>query len=216
MDGFNDKKELNEKFYVIAIDGTETHYDSIGRTKTEVYYVIECKKCGTKKRIRLQGIETASCISPTCRKPKNVFGQSHTRLHRIWSGIKGRCYCKTQTAYKAYGAKGITMCDEWRNDFKVFYNWAMTNGYNDELSIDRLESKGNYEPSNCRWATDRQQKNNRDISVEITVNGQTKTLADWADILNVPYSRLSAYRFSKKLRKTINEYIQQLLDKRGL
>lgn len=72
-----------------------------------------------------------------------------------------RCYLKSDTNYKKYGARGIIVCDKWKNDFKAFYDWAMSNGYSDELTLDRIDNGGNYEPSNCRWATYSQQNKNR-------------------------------------------------------
>ncbi len=74
-----------------------------------------------------------------------------------------RCYLESDTGFKKYGARGITVCDEWRNDFKAFYDWAMSNGYSDELTIDRINGKGNYEPTNCRWATYKEQNLNREF-----------------------------------------------------
>lgn len=83
-------------------------------------------------------------------------------LYTIWCGIKSRCYNPNTANYKYYGAKGITMCREWKNNFIAFYNWAISNGWKKGLSVDRFpNNKGNYKPSNCRLATMKQQANNR-------------------------------------------------------
>lgn len=75
------------------------------------------------------------------------------RLYRIWHNMKSRCYCKSFSRYKYYGGRGITVCEEWKNDFKAFRQWAIANGYQDDLQIDRIDNSGNYEPSNCRWVS---------------------------------------------------------------
>ena len=74
-----------------------------------------------------------------------------TRIGTIYHGMMSRCYNSGTNRYKYYGGRGITVCDEWRNDFKVFYEWAMANGYQKRLQIDRRNNDGNYEPNNCRW-----------------------------------------------------------------
>lgn len=91
----------------------------------------------------------------------NPLKHENPRLYRIWQGMKSRCYYSKNKFYHCYGGRGITVCDEWRCSFNNFAMWALNNGYNDHLSIDRIDVNGNYSPQNCRWITMREQQKNK-------------------------------------------------------
>lgn len=116
-----------------------------------------------------------------------THGLTNTRLYSIFGHMKQRCYDKNSARYHCYGGRGITICEEWRNDFQTFYDWAMSHGYADNLTIDRIDVNGNYEPSNCRFVTIKEQENNRSNNRLITYNGMTKTLSQWASISGLSY-----------------------------
>ena len=122
-------------------------------------------------------------------KQNTLHGKSHTRLYKIWIGMKKRCYNPRSNAYERYGGRGIGIYQEWLNDFMSFYNWSMENGYNDNLSIDRIDVNGNYEPSNCRWATIDEQSSNKRDTVYYEMFGLNKPLTEWCKYAEIKYSR---------------------------
>ena len=117
------------------------------------------------------------------------------RLYSIWSGMRWRCNKNNHTR-RNHAEKGVSICDEWL-DYRVFKSWAMENGYSDGLTIDRIDNNGNYEPSNCRWATAVEQANNKSNNHLITYRGRTMTLAEWARELGINYSTLRS-RFNRQ------------------
>ena len=121
---------------------------------------------------------------------------SKTRLFRIWCNMRQRCRNKNKPDYKYYGGKGITVCEEWEKSFLAFKEWADNNGYNDTLTIDRIDVNGNYEPSNCKWSMRRDQTINRTASPKITYKGTTKYAAEWADEIGI-----SSKLITERLRK---------------
>ena len=114
---------------------------------------------------------------------------SHKRLHNIWCSMRQRCEKPNCSGYRKYGAKGIRVCDEWQQ-FESFMAWSLSNGYNDTLSIDRIDPLGNYEPSNCRWVTQKEQQNNRTNNIHITCNGETHSPLEWSKITGLPIQNI--------------------------
>lgn len=115
---------------------------------------------------------------------------SNTRLYNILAGTKSRCYNQNYEAHKNYGTRGIKVCDQWKSDFQAFYEWAMNNGYSDDLTLDRIDNNGDYEPNNCRWVTIDIQADNRRNSHRITYKGKTQTLKQWSNQIGLDYKRL--------------------------
>lgn len=151
----------------------------------KIYWVCKCD-CGTIKEVaglKLKSGNTRSCgcyNKETRKTAAKKHGLSDHRIYWIHSGMKDRCNNPNNSSFKDYGGRGIKVCDEWQNDFMSFYNWSMKNGYSEELSIDRIDVNGNYEPSNCRWSTFEEQGFNKRNNHLITINGVTKPLGMWA------------------------------------
>lgn len=120
---------------------------------------------------------------------KLKHGKSNTRLYRIWMRMKQRCYYEKSNRYKNYGARGIRVCNEWLDDFMNFYSWAMENGYKENLTIDRIDTDGNYTPDNCKWSTNLEQQRHTTRSRNVTYNGETRCLSEWCEILNLDYDK---------------------------
>ena len=121
--------------------------------------------CGKQSIVVGQDLRRGKTKSCGCHGCSNhgvtKHNLSNTRIYRIWNGMKNRCMNPTQSSYRYYGGRGISVCDEWINSFDKFKNWAYANGYSDELTIDRIDVNGNYEPSNCRWVTMKEQATNK-------------------------------------------------------
>ena len=112
---------------------------------------------------------------------KSSHGKRNTKLYRVWCGMKRRCYQPQDKRYNRYGGRGITVCQAWREDFQLFYEWAINNGYCEGLTIDRINNDAEYSPENCRWVTRAEQNRNYSRNHYITYRGETKCLSDWAE-----------------------------------
>lgn len=134
---------------------------SYAYTKNKVAFW-KCKcDCGNEKIVRGSHLKNGSIKSCGCfrkevtGKKATVHGKYGSRLYRIWKGIKGRCFNPSNSKYPIYGGRGITVCNEWL-EYEPFYEWAMKNGYKEDLTIERIDVNGNYEPSNCTWVTEKE------------------------------------------------------------
>ena len=157
----------------------------------KIKYKCECD-CENKtivfvNRTDLQNGHTTSCgcyAIDNTRERATKHGLSNERLYDIWRAMRYRCRNETDSRYFRYGGRGIKVCDEW-NDFETFYNWAMQNGYEPDLSIDRIDNDGDYCPENCRWVNDITQANNKCTNRNVEYNGVTHTVSEWARLFGV-------------------------------
>lgn len=165
-----------------------------GRQNGHVTWLCQCS-CG-KTTITCTGDlrqgKTTSCGCYHNEMVANIT-KSHemcdTRLYNIWANMVQRCTNKNASGYERYGGRGIQVCKEWMTS-KNFIEWALENGYSDELTIDRINVNGNYEPSNCRWATQKVQQNNKSSNHLFTYKGETHTLMEWSEITGINYGTL--------------------------
>lgn len=145
--------------------------------------------CGNFSYPRKTNLINGRVMSCGCERKENVIkthlkhGKYGSRIYRIWNGINNRCKNNSKKN-KHYANRGISLCVEWK-DFINFYNWAISNGYADNLTIDRIDVNGNYEPSNCRWITLKEQNRNRRNNKMITYLGETKCLTEWAEYTGI-------------------------------
>ena len=164
--------------------------------KRMAFWLCKCD-CGKEKVVSGNSLTLGRSLSCGCYS-RELNSQNHqltkdksrTKIYHCWSNMKKRCYNPKSAMYSRYGARGITVCEEWLNDFNAFYEWAISNGHKDNLSIDRIDLNGNYEPSNCRWATKYEQANNKSINHFIEYKGEKMSLAEWSRKLNVNYDFL--------------------------
>lgn len=215
MKNIKNVKDLTGKKFdrltVIGLQPTETR---------KTYWICQCE-CGNLKKVRSDSLQDGTVRSCGCLKKEQDkinfdkgyahktskergFKVAGTRLYAIWQGMKSRCYNKHNARYGRYGKRGIRVCDEWKEDYINFHNWAMENGYSEDVTIERINNDGNYEPSNCRWATIKEQCNNRSTNINITIGNSTRNLTEWCDIFKVDYKKIYA-RYQRNGFVGINE-----------
>jgi len=152
------------------------------------YWLFECE-CGKEKicnatEVRRGKIKSCGCLTLNHNKDGEYTRKhrmSSTRIYSIYKGIKRRCYSNNSQDYQYYGGRGITMCDEWlgKDGFVNFYKWSERNGYNEDLTIDRIDVNKGYSPSNCRWTTRLGQGSNKRNNRYLTLNDETHTFSEW-------------------------------------
>ena len=185
--------------------GRLTVLEKMPKGKGESWWLCECE-CGNRKVARGSSLKNGAVRSCGClakevarehgRKMMTKHGFYGTRLYSIFHGMVCRCTNPNDPQYKNYGERGIKVCDEWRHHPEAFCQWATSNGYTDDLTIDRIDCDGDYSPTNCRWVTMREQQTNKRNNVRITYKGETKCVAEWSRELGVPnyllYHRINA------------------------
>lgn len=188
---------------VIGVDDRDTR---------KTYFYCQCD-CGNVKSVRSDSLISGAIRSCGCLKQEqdrinleanHSHRMSGTRPYWIWQGMKKRCYNPHDIRYDRYGGRGITVSDEWREDFSAFYEWSLQNGYADNLTIDRIDNDKGYSPDNCRWSTMKEQSMNRSTNINIRIGNATKTLTEWCEIFSVDSKTVFA-RYYRGNARTIDD-----------
>lgn len=158
----------------------------------------DCGNYTTVRGDKLVTEHTKSCGCLNKETTHETHGKSKTRLYKIWQGMKKRCYNENCKCYEDYGGRGIKVCDEWKNNFQVFYDWSMSSGYSVNLEIDRIDNDKDYSPDNCRWATRKQQNRNTRQNRYFTYNGETHCLSEWCEILGLNLNTVTSRLYKSK------------------
>ena len=169
--------------------------------------------CGNYTIVRAANLKNGAVKSCGCllheTENKKTHGMSKTRIYKEWCAIKNRCLNTNIPTAENYVNRGITICGEWKDDFQAFYDWAMSHGYDDSLTIERKDVNGNYCPENCCWIPFGEQANNRRRNLSIEYNGKTQNLKEWCKELNLDYKRVHnrmsklGYSFEEAITKPV-------------
>lgn len=204
--------------------GMLTAIKFLRREKGHDIWLCECD-CGTEREVsasKLANGNTKSCGCLRRSTAKQHIGEVNargisvkhglykSRLYSIWCGMKSRCENESRGSYQRYGARGISVCKSWKNDFTAFYKWALEHGYSDELTIDRIDNEKGYSPENCRWVTRAVQQNNTSRNRLVSFDGVTKSVAEWSRESGIPakailYRLKQGWPVERALREPIHE-----------
>ena len=191
----NDAKWIGQKYGRLTVTGF-FH-------KGEKWYWECACECGNSIITQAHLVRNGHTSSGGCLQRERaseaslVHGQSNSRLYRIYNGMKNRCYNQKQQNYENYGGRGITICEEWLKSFTSFEEWALSHGYADDLSIDRIDSNGDYSPENCRWVTRTEQNENTRSNHLVTIGDRTQPLSAWVRERGLNYHTVS-FRIHQK------------------
>lgn len=182
-------------------------------------YHVRCSECGFETNMKKNDVKYAKkCTHVNINGEYRTFNQykwNNARLKSIFRGMKSRCYDKNDKNYIWYGAKGIEICNEWINNPKLFEEWAINNGYSDNLTIDRIEEDKNYCPDNCRWITLDDNARYKSTTSLIEINREIHTGKDWAKQLGLGINVINTYIRKYGLDNTI-EFIKRYMSNPNL
>ena len=175
-------------------------FKNTGRTR---YRMVKCRcVCGAEKVVGLRAIVSGNTKSCGCKWGRKKYleiqktTKEYQHIRATWQGIMRRCFNSNSKDYKFYGGRGIGVHPDWVDGFINFYKWAIPNGYDKKLQIDRIDNDGDYSPDNCRWVTRKQNCRNKRCSIYITIDGVTKHIKEWAEITGIRYDTLR-FRYNK-------------------
>ena len=188
--------------------GKLTCTDKFERRGKHIYWLCKCE-CGNETWVCAQNLVNSKSCGCNNKTSHTIHGMSHTRIHETWNHMIQRCRNENHKFYKYYGGRGITVCEEWKGTegFMRFYEWAMSNGYQENLTLDRIDNDKGYSPENCRWVEWSVQANNKRGNVYYEYNGEKHTISEWARIRGIKEST-----FRRRLRE-LNWTIEDALNK---
>lgn len=189
---------VGSKYGLLTITGPPIveHKKNGKKLVTVIHYPCRCD-CGNVRPINWRTLlekEEPSCGCTRWARRKlhsKAKGLCYTRLYGIWNAMNKRCYNENDHSYRNYGGRGITVCDEWRMDFLVFMEWAINNGYKENLTIERMNNDLGYSPENCSWKSRKEQGRNRRSNHNLSYNGETRTVTEWAEITGISFTTIT-------------------------
>lgn len=195
--------------------GKLTAIRHVGRYKKNTMWECKCD-CGNTtitaaKRLKNGTSKSCGCLRMANLRRKTIHGMYNTRLHKEWGQMKFRGSNKKWAEADRYANRGITVCEEWEKSFIPFMEWALANGYEDGLSLDRIDNDKGYSPDNCRWADRKTQNRNKGCNVLLEYNGEKKPISEWAEILGIKYGTL--YSRLKRGKWSIKDAFERPLRK---
>lgn len=175
---------------ILSFEDRNRQYDSLWKVRCDCgnEFIVRggvlknghTQSCGCLQREQTSKSRTTHGLS------RNPLTGKRDKLYRVFAGMKERCYNPHHDMFRYYGGSGVSICEAWLNDYSAFHQWAITNGYKEGLTIERVNTFGNYEPSNCKWIPMSEQSKNRRNNRILTFNGQTKKVIEWAEITSLP------------------------------
>jgi hypothetical protein len=186
---------------------------------TKRFGIFECPYCNKPFKAVVSEVKSGhtkacGCVSFVYDRIIKRHGESGTRLYGIYYLMLNRCYNKNNVVFNNYGGRGISVCDEWKNDFMTFYNWAMVNGYSDNLEIDRIDNEGNYCPENCRWVTRSENMQNTRLLISTNKSGYRgvyykKNRKRWVSTIRNKNKRteIGSYKTKELAAQAYNDFV---------